>query len=271
MDEQRLGRSIRALRQRLGWRQSDLARKCGTSQAAVSRLECGRFGGTPVVTLKRVVVGLGAELDIRIRWHGEELDRLLDATHAAMVERLIEILSPLGWECAAEVTFLVSGERGSIDILAWHRRTGRLLVVETKSVVPDMQQMLGSFDRKVRLGPTIAARRGWRANGVPMALVLAGTATNRRRAERFASTLRTLLPANGPAMRRWLKDPVGPCPAALWLLSDNHVITAVRRRRVRPKHRHNSTPLAGTCSSVEVTVADASRMPIHRPDGASTG
>lgn len=181
-----------------------------------------------------MVAELGAELDVRVRWRGEELDRLLDAAHAAMVERLIEMLVSLGWQCAAEVTFLIGGERGLVDVLAWHERSGRLLVVETKSVVPDLQQMPSAFDRKVRLGPTIAARRGWQVSGVAKALVLAGTATNRRRAERFSATLRTVLPSDGRTMRRWLSDPVGPCPAALWFLSDSRVMTTIRRRRVRP-------------------------------------
>ena len=205
------------------------------SQSAVSRLERGCLSGGNLDALEGAVLALGAELDVRIRWRGEELDRLLDAVHAAMVERLIEILSPLGWHCEAEVTFMIRGERGSVDVLAWHRQTGRLLVAETKSVVPDMQQMLGAFDRKVRLGPAIAGQRGWQVTGVARALVLAGTATNRRRADRFEATLRSTLPTDARAMRRWLADPVGPCPAALWFLSDSRVMTTIRRRRVRTR------------------------------------
>jgi hypothetical protein len=101
-------------------------------------MERGLLVGASIGAVERVVVGLGAELDVRVRWHGEELDRLLDAAHAAMVERLIEILVPLGWQCAAEVTFVIGDERGSVDVLAWHERSCRLLVVETKSVVPDL-------------------------------------------------------------------------------------------------------------------------------------
>jgi transcriptional regulator with XRE-family HTH domain len=250
MDRQRFGRSLRALRQRLGWRQADLARRCGMSQPAVSRLERGQLGGATIGAVEGLIVGLGAELDMRVRWHGEELDRLLDAPHAAIVERLIEILTALGWQCGAEVTFEVAGERGSVDVLAWHPPTGRLLVVETKSVVPDMQQMLSSLDRKVRLAGSIAARRGWRATGVARAIVLAGTATNRRRAERFGMTLRAVLPADGLAMRRWLADPAGPCPAALWFLSDSRVMTTIRRRRVRPRRKAGGKGVGPADSSV---------------------
>ena len=43
-----------------------------------------------------------------------------------------------GWDVATEVSFNVRGERGSIDILAFHQATGSLLVIEIKSVVPDL-------------------------------------------------------------------------------------------------------------------------------------
>jgi hypothetical protein len=236
------------------------------SQTAVSRLERGRLGETALRTVEHIVAGLGAELDFRVRWRGEELDRLLDATHAAMVERLVEILVPLGWRCAAEATFLIGGERGSIDVLAWHERSGRLLVVETKSVVPDLQQMLSAFDRKVRLAPTIAARRGWHTNGVARAIVLAGTATNRRRAERFAATLRTVLPSDTATMLRWLADPVSPCPAALWFLSDSRVMTTIRRRRVRPARKPDGRPDAAGGLSVGTGTVAAWQAPIVRSD-----
>ena len=118
------------------------------SQATVSRLERGCLGKMALRTVERAVICLGADLDVRVRWRGEELDRLLDATHAAMVERLIGILvaTRLGVRRGGDVPD--RRERGSVDLLAWHERTGRLLVVETKSVVPDMQQMLSAFDRR---------------------------------------------------------------------------------------------------------------------------
>jgi hypothetical protein len=96
-----------------------------------------------------MIVVLGGELDVRVSWHGEELDRLLDATHAAIGDSLVRILTDLGWQCAIEVTFAIRGEKGTVDVLAWHPPSGRLLVVEDKSVVPDLQSMLSSLDRKV--------------------------------------------------------------------------------------------------------------------------
>src|ERR1035437_1797860 len=116
MDRQRFGRSVRALRQRLGWRQADLAARSGLSQPVVSRLESGQLARLSTVSLERLANALGAGGDLRLRWRGEELDRLLDAPHAAVVDRVVEILQPLGWQCAVEVTFAVAGERGSVDV-----------------------------------------------------------------------------------------------------------------------------------------------------------
>src|ERR1035437_11103808 len=89
MDQQRFGRSVRALRHRLGWRQADLALRCGMSQSAVSRVERGLVAGASFGDVGRMTAALGGELDVRIWWHGEELDRLLDATHAAIGEALV--------------------------------------------------------------------------------------------------------------------------------------------------------------------------------------
>ena len=60
-----------------------------------------------------------------------------------------------------EVSFSVGGERGSVDVLAWHPGAGIALVVEVKSVVPDLQATLHGLDRKARIGPTLARDRGW--------------------------------------------------------------------------------------------------------------
>ena len=80
--------------------------------------------------LERILGAMGARLAIRVLWHGEELDRLLDRNHAVIVEAMIGILQRHGWLAFPEVTYSVWGERGSIDILAWHDPSRTLLAVE---------------------------------------------------------------------------------------------------------------------------------------------
>src|SRR5881396_4090007 len=82
MDRLRLGRSPRALRIRLGWRQADVAIAAGASRAFVSKVERGLIMHSDLDRLERICQALGADLDVRIRWRGEALDRLLDEAHA---------------------------------------------------------------------------------------------------------------------------------------------------------------------------------------------
>ena len=77
----------------------------------------------------------------------EELARLFDALP--------------DWVTAPEVTFAIYGERGAIDILAWHAPTRSLLVIELKTEIVDVQETVGTLDRKRRLAAKVAAERGW--------------------------------------------------------------------------------------------------------------
>ena len=134
-----------------------------------------------------------------------------------MVERTLELLARGGWAATPEVTFQIAGERGSIDILAWHPATRILLVVEVKSVVPDIQAMVGGLDRKTRLGPAIARERGWVPAIVARLLVLSDDRTSRRRIEAFESTFARALPARTVAVKRWLARPAGLLEGLLFL------------------------------------------------------
>ena len=234
MDSLRVGRSIRALRIRQDLRQADLAGLAGLSRTQVARIERGELQRIPLGDLGLVVTALRADLDLRVRWHGEGLDRLLDAAHAALVERLVALLGGLGWECAVEVSFNVAGERGSIDVLAWHAPTATLLVVEVKTVVPDAQGTLSAHDRKARLGRTIARARGWDPAVVARLLVVADGATSRRRVSELALTFDSAYPARSWAVPRWLKAPTGPLAGLLFL---SYGRAAVSRRTVTGRQR----------------------------------
>ncbi len=157
MDPVRFGLAIRALRRRHGWTQAELATKAGISQSAVSRIERGEGDHLTPRLLARVAEELGARIRVSITAHGEDLDRLLDAGHAELVEVVAKLLRDRGWVVVPEATFSVYGERGSIDILAFHPATGALLVVEVKSTVPDVQATLAGIDRKER--SPLASRR----------------------------------------------------------------------------------------------------------------
>ena len=129
---------------------------CGSPRGGLTGLRVARRARSP----RRGLVGdvrdaLQRALDIRIdvvaRWRGGELDRLLNAGHSAMHESFGTFLGSLpGWAFAPEVSFSIWGERGVIDILAWHAPTRSLLVIELKRAIVDVNELVGSVDRKRR-------------------------------------------------------------------------------------------------------------------------
>lgn len=226
----RFGRGVRALRRHRGWRQADLAMAASVSRERVSRIERGLGGPCSATELDRIAQALGARLNVRLDWNGEALDRLLDADHAHLVERVVRYLLDHRWEVATEVTFAVDGERGSVDVLARHPASAIILVVEVKSVVPDVQATLASLDRKTRLGPVIARRTGWSGTGVAYLLVIAESRTSRRRVEAHRDTFATKFPDRSAAVRRWLSTPDRNRPLrGLWFLP----VADPQRHRIR--------------------------------------
>lgn len=228
MDALRLGLSFRALRLRRGWTQRELGARAGVSPQAISRIERGGAEQLSVRLLQRVAAALGARVDIRVLWQGENLDRLLDHGHARLVERSLRWLGDSGSHAIPEVTFQIGSERGSIDILAWHPLTEMLLVIEVKSVVPDVQATLAGVDRKARLAPRVALDRGWNARRTSRILILPDDRTSRRRVAAFSSTFDQAFPARTAEVRRWAKKPDRQISGVVFVADPTH--TGARHR-----------------------------------------
>lgn len=238
MDPVRLGHSFRALRIRKRLRQQDLSVAAGVSRRMVSSVELGQMATVRVGDLRRMAETLEADLDIRLRWRGEGLDRLLDQAHAGLVDGVVTLLQRQGWDAAVEVSFSMWGERGSVDVFARHVASGTVLVVEVKSVVPDSQAMLHALDRKSRLAPEVAKARGWACSGVARLLVVGESSTSRRRISALGTTYSTALPMSGWAVRRWLRAPAGPMAGLLFLPYARGGVTSARStgiQRVRER------------------------------------
>lgn len=173
----------------------------------VSRLERGAIEPMTVRSLDQVASALGATLRIELRWRGEQLDRLMDAAHAALQELIVRSLRAADWKSEVEVSFNWYGDRGRCDAVAFHPGTSTLLVVEAKTRLGDVQDLLGRLDVKVRLGRQISRQLGWPepAHVIPC-LVIAESRTARRivaaHAELFARFTH-----RGRAAQRWLADP----------------------------------------------------------------
>jgi transcriptional regulator with XRE-family HTH domain len=233
----RVGGSFRALRHRLRWRQTDLARRAGVSRSVVSFIERGRLERVSLASLRAVARALDAEFFVQLRWRGGDLDRLLDEGHATLIGQLTALLRTHGWQVRVEVSYSIYGERGSIDVLACHEASRTLLVVEVKTEVVSIEETLRKHDAKVRLAKRIAAEElGWRALGVARLLVLPGLSTARRRVERHAAVLDTTYPARGSAVRAWLREPAGLIAGILFVQpSDGRRSGALARKRIRER------------------------------------
>jgi DNA-binding Xre family transcriptional regulator len=210
MDAIRLGTICRALRIKKRWRQIDLAHKAAVSEACVSRLERAKASQIHIGELVRVVDALGGQMDITVRWQGGDLDRLLNARHSALHESVARWFSSLAeWTIAPEVSFSIRGERGVIDILAWHAPSRTLLVIELKTEIVDFNELMGTADRKRRLAPLIARDRGWLPQSVALWVIVADSKTNRRRVQTHATTLRAAFPLDGRNIGAWMRKPSG--------------------------------------------------------------
>jgi len=240
MDSILFGRGVKAMRLRKRWRQDDLAAAAHVSRGVIARIEQGHAARVTIETLDKVAAALGGRVACRLTWNGEGLDRLLDAEHAAIVEAVVRVLRSADWLVATEVSFNHFGERGSIDVFAFHAESRVVLVVEVKSVVPDVQATLVTLDRKERLAREIARERGWDAVAVARLLVIADNRTARRRIETHAATFGNAFPDRALAVRRWLAAPdARRALRGLWFLSgESHTVTKQRVRRPgRPSER----------------------------------
>jgi transcriptional regulator with XRE-family HTH domain len=246
VDDLRIGRGVRRLRHRRIWTQEDLAAKCGESQDAVSRVERGHMGDMPLRRVRSIARALDADVVVSLRWRGGDLDRLTDEGHATLLGRIAELLDASGWVTRTEVSYSVYGERGSIDLLAWHAESRTLLVVEVKTELVSVEGTLRKHDEKVRLARRIASERfGWQANSTSRLLVLPDLSTPRRHVERHDRVLSSAYPMRSAAIRSWLRRPsvVDGRVSGLLYLSPTHRARGRRgpisRKRVR--HPHSSS------------------------------
>jgi transcriptional regulator with XRE-family HTH domain len=219
VNDLQFGRVVRAVRVRRRWTQRQLGAAAGVSDSLVSRIERGHVGGVPFAVIRRVGTALEVSVEVQARWRGGELDRLLNAKHSLLHESVARWFARRHstWVLAPEVSFAIYGERGVIDLLAYEPTRRALLVVELKTQIVDVNELVGTLDRKRRLAPQIAAERRWPADRVGSVLVVAAGRTNERRLTAHATMLRAALPQDARATRAWIRNPTGRCDGiVLW-------------------------------------------------------
>jgi hypothetical protein len=219
----------------------------------VSLVERGHLARVSHVAFRKLAAALEIRIDIRLTLPHGELDRILNAGHAAMHESLARHLDGLpGWIHAPEVSFAYYSERGVIDILAFHASTGSLLVIELKTEFVSLEDLLSTMDVRLKHAARIARERGWQARSVSGWIVFAESATNRRRVAAHAAALRSAFPSDGREMRFWLMSPTSRILAlSFWAKSDLASLKGVPigARRVRVRAEASKPPLTRQESS----------------------
>jgi transcriptional regulator with XRE-family HTH domain len=244
MTDQKVGRVVRALRRRLGWRQLDLGRKADCSQSMISLVERGHLDRVSLRAVRRILGALDASAMLAIEWRAGALERLLDEDHATVEGIVAEVLRRGGWTVMTEVTYSHFGERGSYDILAYHPGAKALLVVEVKTDLPSIEATNRKLDEKARLAPIIALQRfEWKATGASRLLVMPDDRTLRRRVARHARLMDAALPARSVEVRRWLAAPADPL-AGIWFMSVTNARGAIQTLGGRHRVRRPRNPSA---------------------------
>jgi len=241
MDDRGFGLALRELRRRLGWRQRDVALKAGVRQQEVSDVERGRLADKRVGIVRRIAAVLDVGAPFEPRYRGGLIDRLLDRRHADLVERVAAVLIAAGWEVRPEVSFAIAAERGSIDLLAWNRASGAVLIIEVKTELMSVEETLRRLDVKQRLAPRVVRDLlGWTPSVVGVALVLPEDSTARRRVAEHGTTFGSRFRAGGREIRTWLREPTSAI-TAVWFLSATPMV-GLKRKGTTPHRIRRPNP-----------------------------
>jgi transcriptional regulator with XRE-family HTH domain len=210
VDDQRIGASLRALRLRRHLRQKDVTVAAGIPRGVAILIESGRLDRVRFGDIRRYAASLGARFDGSVLWQGAGLDRMLNHGHARLHEAMTTWLAAIGgWIAVPEVSFSFNGERGVIDVVAWHPASRTMLLIELKTRIVDINDLMMSMDIRGRLAQRIAQERGWAPLAIGLWVVVAPGRTNTRVLADHATVLRAKFPDDGRVMRRWLVKPSG--------------------------------------------------------------
>lgn len=238
----------------------DLADHAGCSQSLVSDVERGHVDSLTVGSLRTLLAAVDARVVLDIRWRGADLDRLLDADHAALVEATARRLEAVGWEVHLEVTYAIGSERGSIDIIGVRAADRAAMVIEVKSDIPAAEAVGRKLDEKGRLATAIVrARLGWAPETVAVVLVLPDTDRLRRLLAGVAAPLARMFPPGTRLVERWLRSPGGSLRAT-WFVSNIATRDLRARRRVRRRPNRPREP----AGDVVLSVSDGLEEPPSR-------
>lgn len=233
---------MRAVRIRRGWRQVDVARRVELDASVISRIERGHIERVQLGTILAVARALDVQVTLGSRSRGADLDRLVSGRHSGLHESVARWFAAElpDWTLDPEVSFSIYGERGIIDILAWHPVHRALVIIELKTDIVDVNELIGQMDRRRRLAREVVEERGWVPLTVSTWVIVANGRTNRARFAAHRELLRNAFPVDGRSIRGWLHRPDRAMAAlSLWDRVEGGTVTGgyAARHRVSTRHR----------------------------------
>ena len=216
MEPRTVARLLRAIRRRKGISQRLLGQRLHVSQSQMSRRERSALERCSLADLQSWATALGAHVVVDLRVDGQR--PLADARHAAIQAWLTSLLRAAGWLVEVEVSFNQYGDRGRIDILAFHPARRVLLVIEVKTQLTDVQEVLGALDVKRRAASEIARSRRWTIGATIPVLVAREDRTIRRRINAHAPLFEAF-GLRARAARAWLSHPDTATPRGILLFA----------------------------------------------------
>jgi DNA-binding XRE family transcriptional regulator len=174
------GRACLDTRVSLDVSRAELARRVGISARYMARIERGEANPS-LRLIDCIAEALGLDISLYIRppiFLGSV--RVRDAVHARCSAYVDRRLRGVGWATTREIEVVHGRSHGWIDLLAFDRRTGTLMVIEIKTRLDD----LGGLERQIgwygRMAWQAARRLGWRPTRVvPCVLALASNEVER--------------------------------------------------------------------------------------------
>lgn len=217
-----------------------MAERARRPRSALVDLEAGRIGRLKVDAIRDFLEALGARLVLDLVGGASDPRLLIDAGHALLQEYWKRRLERWGWIVRAEVSFNRYGDRGRMDLLAFHPAAGTLLVIEIKTVLWDLQALLGSLDVKVRNARYVAADVGWPVRHIVPVVIVAGSTTSRRVVAAHESLFASF-ELRGRAAIGWARNPHGHRPRGALIFTK---LPDVARRDARRAGRRRVRPTA---------------------------
>lgn len=167
------GRACFEIRTSLDVPRKALAARVGVSARYIALIEQGRANPS-LALVERIADALGLTIELGITppvFPGGA--RVRDEVHARCSAYVDRRLRAAGWSTAREVEIVHRRSHGWIDILAFHRRSATLVIIEIKTRVDDLgalERQLGWYEREAWRAATTVGWRPGRAASCVLAL-----------------------------------------------------------------------------------------------------